>query len=103
MEITKLSFNEWVGIKFFTKTNYLLMLGKSAKYGNHLQTVHASAQFALAEAASGCFLLNEFSEQKNIAPVVRKVETKYRKPATNEIFSNARLIEMEKNNPRCLH
>jgi len=62
-----------------------------------LDTVHASALFALAEATSGHFLLNEFSELTDIVPVVRKVEIKYKKPATGGVFSMAKFVETEKN------
>ena len=73
------------------------MLDNRPEYRNHLDTVHASALFALAEATSGYFLLNEFSELTGILPVVRKVETKYRKPATGCVFSKAKFQETEKN------
>jgi acyl-coenzyme A thioesterase PaaI-like protein len=72
------------------------MLDNRPEYRNHLDTVHASALFALAEATSGYFLLNKYSELTNIAPVVRKVETKYRKPATGIVFSNAKFLETAK-------
>ena len=72
------------------------MLENRPEYRNHLDTVHASALFALAEASSGYFLLNEFSELENVVPVVRKVETKYKKPATGSVFSKAKFQEIEK-------
>jgi len=73
------------------------MLDNRPEYRNHLNTVHASALFALAEASSGYFLLNEFSELTDIIPVVRKVETKYKKPATCIVFSKAKFQEIGKN------
>ena len=97
MDITKLPFNHFIGLKLSDKNEYLLMLDNCSKYRNHLDTVHASALFALAEASSGYFLLNEFSELTDIVPVVRKVETKYKKPATSCIFSKAKFQEVEKN------
>jgi acyl-coenzyme A thioesterase PaaI-like protein len=72
------------------------MLEDRFEYRNHLNTVHASALFSLAEASSGQFLLNEFSELTDIVPVVRKVETKYKKPATGVVFSKAKFLETEK-------
>jgi acyl-coenzyme A thioesterase PaaI-like protein len=71
------------------------MLSDKEKYKNHLGTIHASAQFSLAEATSGYFLLKEFQEIKNIIPVVRKVEVKYKKPAQGKLFSKAELKENE--------
>ena len=97
MDVTKLPFNQFIGLKISDKSGYLLMLDNRPEYRNHLDTVHASAQFALAEATGGYFLLNEFSELTDIVPVVRKVETKYKKPATGSVFSTARLQETERN------
>jgi acyl-coenzyme A thioesterase PaaI-like protein len=72
------------------------MLEDSPEYRNHLNTVHASALFALAEASGGHFLLGEFSELTDIVPVARKVEIKYRKPATGSVFSKAKFQELGK-------
>jgi acyl-coenzyme A thioesterase PaaI-like protein len=96
MDVTQLPFNQFIGLKASVKSGYLLMLDNRPEYRNHLDTVHASAQFALAEATSGYFLLNEFSELTGIAPVVRKVETKYKKPATGVVFSKAQFQETDK-------
>jgi len=96
MDVIKLPFNQFIGLQKSAKSGYLLMLGNRTEYRNHLETVHASAQFALAEASGGYFLLNEFSELTDIVPVVRKVETKYRKPATGIVFSKAQFHETEK-------
>jgi len=97
MDVTLLPFNNFIGLKISNKSGYLLMLDNRTEYRNHLDTVHASAQFALAEATSGHFLLNEFSELTDIVPVVRKVETKYKKPATGIVFSKAKFLETERN------
>jgi len=96
MDVTKIPFNQFIGLQKSAKSGYLLMLDNRSEYRNHLDTVHASALFALAEASSGYFLLNEFSELTDIVPVVRKVETKYRKPATGAVFSKAHFQETEK-------
>ncbi|MDR0476706.1 MAG: DUF4442 domain-containing protein [Desulfobulbaceae bacterium] len=97
MDVTKLPFNHFIGLKIANKSGCLLMLDNRPEYRNHLNTVHASAQFALAEATSGHFLVNEFSELTDIVPVVRKVESKYKKPAIGCIFSKAKFLETEKN------
>jgi len=96
MDVTKLPFNQFIGLKKSDKEAYILMLDNKPEYLNHLDTVHASAQFALAEASSGSFLLEEFSELTDIIPVVRKVETKYKKPATGSVYSKAKFFECEK-------
>jgi acyl-coenzyme A thioesterase PaaI-like protein len=96
MDVTKLPFNQFIGLKKSDKNDYFLTLDNRPEYRNHLDTVHASAQFALAEATSGYFLLNEFSELTDIFPVVRKVETKYRKAVAGIVFSKAQFLETEK-------
>jgi acyl-coenzyme A thioesterase PaaI-like protein len=93
MEILDIPYNQFTGLKYSTNHEYLMMLENREVYHNHLGTVHASAMFALAEATSGCFLQNEFQQLTNVIPVVRKVETKFKKPATGSIFSKASLIE----------
>jgi len=97
MDVTNLPFNRFIGLKLSDKSGYLLMLNNSPEYRNHLDTVHASAQFALAEATSGYFLLNELSELTEVISVVRRVETKYKKPATGTVFSKAKFQEIGKN------
>ena len=97
MDVTQLPFNSFIGLKMSDNAEFLLMLEDRSEYRNHLNTVHASALFSLAEASSGHFLLHEFSELTDIVPVVRKVETKYKKPATGVVFSKAKFLETEKN------
>ena len=95
MDITKLPFNQFIGLQKSIKSGYLLMLDNRPEYRNHLDTVHASALFALAEATSGYLLLYEFSElTDNIVAVVRKVDIKYSKPASGVIFSKAAFYEI---------
>lgn len=96
MDVTKLPFNEFIGLKYSENAEYLLMLDNKPEYRNHLDTVHASAMFSLAEATSGHFLLGQFAELSDIVPVVRKVEVKYRKPSTGKVFSKAKFVDMDK-------
>ncbi len=96
MDVTKLPFNEFIGLKQSINSDYLLMLDDKREYTNHLDTVHASALFSLAEATSGHFILNHLYELTQVIPVVRKVETKYRKPAIGKIFSQANFLDSNK-------
>lgn len=96
MDVTKLPFNEFIGLKLSDEPNYLLMLDDRAEYLNHLNTVHAGALFTLAEATSGHYLLGQFDELPDIVPVVRKVEIKYRKPAIGAVYSNAAFLNTGK-------
>ena len=96
MNVFELPFNKHIGLEKSSNQDYLLMLNNKKEYLNHLETVHASALFALAEATSGYFLLNEFQDLDNILPVVRTVETKYKKPAQGMVFSKANFVEVDK-------
>jgi hypothetical protein len=94
MKITDLPFNKFIDLQLSENPYYLLMLQDDIKYTNHLETVHASALFSLAEATSGHFLLTNFPEyETGLIPVVRKVETKYKKPAQGKMYSTAILID----------
>jgi acyl-coenzyme A thioesterase PaaI-like protein len=85
--VTELPFNRFLGIQAATEPAQLLRLPSGGQYLNHLGTVHASAQLALAEASSGEFLLRALGPADGIVPVVRHLEAKFRKPANGEITS----------------
>jgi len=84
-----LPFNSFLGIQTGGDSTHLLRLPSGRQYLNHLGTVHASAQLALAEASSGEFLLKHFGSIQGIVPVVRRMEAKFRKPANGSITSTA--------------
>lgn len=58
---------------------------------NHVGTVHASAQLALAEASSGECLLRSLGSADYVIAVVRRIEAKFRRPANGAISSRASL------------
>ena len=89
MTVTELPFNSFVGIEIASEPSQLLRLPSGERYLNHLGSVHASAQLALAEASSGEFLLRHFASADGLVPVVRRVEAKFRKPANGSIASSA--------------
>lgn len=90
MDITAIPFNRLIKIARSDEPNYLLQLADSADYENHLGTVHASAQLALAEATSGELLMQTFPELgQNVLAVVRRMEAKFRKPLKGKILSKA--------------
>ena len=91
MDVLNIPFNRLIGLEISDDPEYLMMLQAKRVYENHLQTVHASALFALAEASSGLCLLREFSELKNVVPIVRNVEVKYKKPSQGMIRSKVSL------------
>lgn len=97
MDVLEIPYNKFLGLQQDDSNNgYIFKLEHKKEYQNHLGTMHASAIFALAEASSGEFLLNQFKDYKlDIIPVVRKVEIKYSKPANGKIFSKACIIDAD--------
>ena len=91
MDITKVPFNQLLGISLSDHPDYLLQLDDKKEYTNHLETVHAAALFALAEGSGAQLLLKYFPEEiiENVIPVLRKVDVSYKKPAKGVIRSKA--------------
>jgi acyl-coenzyme A thioesterase PaaI-like protein len=87
--VTELPFNRLVGIEPSADPAQLLRLPPGEQYLNHLGTIHASALLALAEASSGEFLLRHFGKSEGVIPVVRRMEAKFRKPASGAVTSSA--------------
>jgi acyl-coenzyme A thioesterase PaaI-like protein len=87
MDVSAIPFNRFLGLR---AGGAALMPPADPKYHNHLGTVHASAQFALAEAASGRWLLDHFGEAAaDYVAVVRHADVKYRRPAAGELAAHA--------------
>lgn len=87
--VVELPFNQFIGLEPAIGDGRLLSLPAAARYLNHLETVHASALLALAEASSGEFLLRRFGSSAGVIPVVRRLEAKFRKPAHGRVSSTA--------------
>ncbi|HKB56824.1 MAG TPA: DUF4442 domain-containing protein [Lacunisphaera sp.] len=89
MKATDLAFNQLLGIVAAPAgSGHLLELPFTAVLHNHLGTMHAAAQFALAEAASAECLQRHFGAAVgSVFAVVRGVEVKYRKPATSDLLA----------------
>ncbi len=95
MDITSIPFNEFLGLKRAERDPpHLLQLEDRPAYANHVGTVHAGAQLALAEASSAECLLRAFQQesQKTVA-VVRTVRATFRKPLTGRAYSRARIAD----------
>ena len=86
MNVVEIPFVNKVGI---TKTkNDELELAFTTGSHNHLETLHASAQFTLAETASGEFLQTLFPELvEKVIPVLRDATVKFKKPAVKNIIA----------------
>jgi hypothetical protein len=93
LDITKVPFNQLLGIMKAHDENYLLQLNARDEYTNHLGTVHAAALFALAEGSGAEFMIRNFPRDliEQVIPVLRKAEVTYKKPAKGVIVSNAKL------------
>jgi len=98
METLDIPLNRHLQLKKVGGTDdYVFSMLPDERHLNHLGTVHASALFAMAEASSGEFLLNEFKENLHeVIPVVRKAEIKYSLPAKGEIKSKASFLNSGK-------
>jgi acyl-coenzyme A thioesterase PaaI-like protein len=87
MDVTTIPFIEIVGV--IRSTKGLLELPFNESIQNHLQTIHAGAQFALAETASGEILQRIFPELVGkVVPVLRETQIKYKKPAIKTISAH---------------
>jgi hypothetical protein len=97
MDITAIPFNQLVGIKRAERDPpHLLELHPRQSLTNHLGTVHAVAQLALAEASSGEFLLRAFKgDGRDAVALVRSVQAKFRKPLQGRAYSVARVEDGE--------
>src|SRR5258708_25602687 len=90
MDITALPFSRLIGLeRCAPDSGFLLSLPGTSQYHNHLGTVHAGALLALAESASGEFLLREFGPHQELVAVVRRMEAKFRQPAHGRVSGRA--------------
>ncbi len=92
MHVTDLAVNKTLGIKLApADSGHILEMPESPLLLNHVGTVHASAQFALAEASSGEFLSRHLGEaQSQVFAVLRTSDVKFRKPAHGALRASAR-------------
>ena len=95
MHVTDLAINQTLGMQVAAPGNgHILEMPESLLVLNHLGTIHASAQFALAEASSGEFLLRHLGEtQSQVFAVLRTANVKFRKPAHGALRASARFAD----------
>ncbi len=90
MDVTAIPFNRFLGLETAPPdSGFLVTLPGSPDFTNHLNTVHAGALLAVAEAGSGAYLLKNLGDDSGYLPVVRRMESKFRKPAYGRISSRA--------------
>ncbi|MDF1879907.1 YiiD C-terminal domain-containing protein [Sulfurimonas sp. MAG313] len=86
MTIKDVPFASFIGINEGKE----LSLDFKEQVQNHVQTIHASAQFTLAETKSGLYLLELFPELSGkVIPLLREAKIKYKKPALQKIIAYA--------------
>ena len=90
MDITTLPFNQHNEIRRAESPDFILELRQRNFHGNHLGSIHASAQYALAEATSGDFLISHRGDMPELSGVVRKSRCKYSAPALGVIYSRVK-------------
>ncbi|MCH9741133.1 MAG: DUF4442 domain-containing protein [Epsilonproteobacteria bacterium] len=89
--INKVPFSKYIGIQ---QENDTLKLEPNLSVENHIGTIHASAQFTLAETQSGLLLERLFPEYKNqVVPLLRSSTVKYKNPATKTVKAYASVDE----------
>ena len=87
MRVTDIALVGLVGIK---QDGDELSLEYKGDILNHVKTIHASAQFTLAETQSGLYLQNIFPElEGKVVPLLRDSKVKYKKPALKKIVAYA--------------
>jgi hypothetical protein len=95
MHVTDLAINQALGMWLAPASHgHILEMPESPLLLNHVGTVHASVQFALAEAGSGEFLLRYLGDaQKQVFAVLRTSDVKFRKPAHGALHASARFAD----------
>ncbi len=92
MNVTEIPFVKTVGVTRLE--NGLLMLSMTPSVVNHIGTIHASAQFTLAETASGQLLIESFPElEGKVVPLLRDSQIKFKRPADSVITAQAVVSE----------
>lgn len=95
MNIEDIPFNRLIGLQREPDGGqWAVSLPAGSQYHNHLGIVHAAAQLAVAEAASGDWMLRHFGARAvDFIAVVRRMETKFKQPARGKILGKATVSE----------
>ena len=93
MKVLGLPFTSLYGIIESKEAGCLLLLPENTLLLNHLDTIHASALYALAEISSGYYLQTNFSAIADFTiPILRASKARYRRRAHGDIHSRAVLL-----------
>lgn len=95
MNITEIPFVALAGIG--RDESGRLRLAATQAVANHLGTLHAGAQFLLAETASGDHLQTVFAELVDqVVPVLRASSVKFRRPAQRALYAIPSMTDADK-------
>jgi len=95
MDVIKIPFAKHIGIE--RKEEGTLMLELTPTVQNHMNSIHASAQFALAETQSGLYLQKAFPALENkVIALLRGSTVKYKNPATSTLTAFATVDDESK-------
>lgn len=87
MKVSDIEFVKLVGIK---QSQNSVSLAFKKDVLNHIESIHASAQFTLAETQSGLLLQELFPDLVGrVVPMLRESKIKYKKPALKKITAFA--------------
>lgn len=87
MKVTEIPFVKHIEME---EQNNEVALAFSENILNHIKTIHAGAQFTLAETQSGLHLQKLFPElEGKVIPVLRDAQIKYKKAAQEKILAFA--------------
>jgi acyl-coenzyme A thioesterase PaaI-like protein len=90
MDVIQIPFAKHIGIEH--RDENTLKLKPTQSVQNHIQSIHASAQFALAETQSGLYLQELFPEYAGkVVGLLRGSTVKYKAPAMTSIYAKATL------------
>ena len=101
MHVTDLAIHKLLGLQLADAGElHILELPESALLLNHVGSIHAGVQFALAEACSGEFLLRHFGcGPSEVFAVLRASKVKFRRPGHGSLRASARLEAKGSANP----
>ena len=91
MQVQEIPFVKLLDIQ---QDNTTLFLEYKKNVLNHVQTIHASAQFTLAETQSGLYLQELFPHlEGKVVPLLRDSTIKYKRPAQKKIYALASISD----------
>jgi len=92
MDVTQIPFAKHIGIEH--KDEGTLKLEPTNSVKNHIETIHASAQYTLGETQSGLYLQLAFPELAGkVVGLLRGSSVKYKSPASTSIYAQASIDE----------